>query len=682
MGGDAGYDAATSNGAAVEGLSFGGSAGRQAQALPVQGVLITMCGIAGYAGVHRPEILAPMCASMAHRGPDDEGFWYDAAAEVGLGHRRLSIIDLSEAGHQPMSNEERTLWISYNGEVYNFPEHRDRLEKKGYRFRSHTDTEVLLALYEEKGLDFLNELNGMFAFALWDARKRRLLLARDHAGVKPLYYWRHGSRIYFASEIKALLTIPDFPRELHLPSIVDYLTFLWVPGRNTLLGAANKLEPGHYLLWEDGRVASHRWFSLPYEPDESLAEGEWVDAVHETFMRTTRRQMVSDVPLGAFLSGGLDSSSIVACMRQSFPSREITTYTVRFDPGDMAREQGVDDYPYAQRVARALDVRLKSVLLRPDVVELLPKMVYHLDEPDADPAVFPSYLISKLARQDGTTVLLSGTGGDEVFFGYRSHQAYRAYDRSSWMGRPPIAQTITALAAASAAVLGAQSLIPRRLAKFRKGLTKTGLGRHLALADWSSDVVRRAILSPAVLDAVGSPTPGCMEQYRDSFEGRGDLNFHSHLLIQTFLAAHNFLYSDKSSMAASIETRVPFMDVELMRLAARIPERYKLRGRVTKYVLKKAMERYLPHDLIHRSKTGFGAPLRKWLQEDLNEVSQYLLGPGHLEARGLFDPVFVQRVLDENQSGRKDHAYLIYALLTLELWMQTCLDRPGVEVTL
>lgn len=642
-----------------------------------------MCGIAGYAGLHRPELLEPMCTAMAHRGPDDAGYWVDAEAGVGLGHRRLSIIDLSPAGHQPMSNEDGTLWISYNGEVYNFAEHRDRLVKKGWRFRSHSDTEVLLALYEERGLEFLDELNGMFAFALWDGRRRRLLLARDHAGVKPLYYWRDGSCLYFASEIKALIAIPEMPRRLHLPSIASYLSFLWVPGEHTLLDGVHKLEPGHYLLWQDGQVEIRPWFSLAYEPDESVPEEIWVEEVHDTFMRVTRHQMVSDVPLGAFLSGGLDSSSIVASMRQAFPSREITTYTVRFDTDDMVREMGVEDYPYAREMARRLDVRLKSVVLRPEVIQLLPKMVFHLDEPDADPAVFPSYLISKLAREDGTTVLLSGTGGDEVFFGYRSYQAYRQYERFAWLARSPAASALRAIGSLANFVLGADHVTARRIAKFRRGLAKHGLERHLALSDWSSSEIRHGLFSPALQAAIGPDhVPACMLRYRDSFVGRGELNLHSHLLIQTFLAAHNFLYTDKSSMAVSVETRVPFMDVELLRLAARIPERYKLRGNVTKYVLKKAMKPYLPDHLVRRPKVGFGAPLRRWIQEDLNEVIQYLLGPSHLESRGLFDPVAVQRLLDQNASGHADHAYTIYALLTLELWMQTFLDRPGVEVSL
>src|SRR5690606_27336440 len=251
--------------------------------------------------------------------------------------------DLSPAGHQPMSNEDGTLWISYNGEVYNFAEHRDRLVKKGWTFRSRSDTEVLLALYEERGLDFLDELNGMFAFALWDARQRRLLLARDHAGIKPLYYWCDGPRLYFASEIKGLLAIPELPRKLHLPSVASYLTYLWDPGETTLLEGVRKLEPGQLLLWKDGEISLRTWFSLAWEPAESAGEGEWARRLDDAVLAATRRQMVSDVPLGAFLSGGLDSSSLVACMRRSFPAREIRSYTVRFETDEMVREMGVED---------------------------------------------------------------------------------------------------------------------------------------------------------------------------------------------------------------------------------------------------------------------------------------------------------------------------------------------------
>ncbi len=647
-----------------------------------------MCGIVGYVGTHRPELLEPMCQALAHRGPDDQGSWFDSEAGVGLGHRRLSVIDPSPAGHQPMSSADQSVWISYNGELYNFAEQRERLESEGYAFRSQTDTEVLIALYQKHGLDFLDQLNGMFALALWDARRKRLVLARDHAGIKPLYYHLDGHldgcSLYFASELKALLTIPGLSRELHLPSLRDYLQLLWVPGEHTLLEGVKKLEPGHCLIWEDGAVQVRRWFTLRYDPDPGVREDAWVEQVHDTLLRTTRRQMVSDVPLGAFLSGGLDSSSIVACMRQVWPTRDIDAYTVRFKRGDMAREQGEDDHPHAEAVAAALGVRLRSVHVEPDVIQqLLPKMVYHLDEPDADPAVFPSYLIAKLAQQDGKRVLLSGTGGDEVLFGYRSHLAYKLYGQLPWLEGFPAAQLLSSLGSLSQRVLGTHNRHARRLAKFSRGLCETGLARHLALSDWSSLALRERIVEPELGQAMDlGAVPAAMQRAHDAFEGTGELNRHSHLLIQSFLAAHNFLYTDKSSMAASLEVRVPFLDLELMRLCARIPEACKLQGRTTKVLLRKAMAGLLPESVLGRGKTGFGVPLRSWLRRDLQPLVRALLGAEQLSKRGLFRPSAVAQLLDENELGRADHSYLIYALINLELWQQTFLDRPGVEVTL
>lgn len=643
-----------------------------------------MCGICGYVGTHQPELLEPMSSAMIHRGPDDAGTWSDAGQQVGFGHRRLSIIDLSPAGHQPMSNEDGTVWISYNGEIYNFEELREPLVARGHRFRGRSDTEVLVHLYEERGLDFLKDLNGIFAIALWDGRQRRLILARDHAGIKPLYYWLDGRRLFFASEIKALLKVPGIPRELHEPSICHYLTFLWVPGPDTLLRGVQKLEPGHLLTWQDGRAEIRRWFELAYEPDDSVAEDEWVERVHDTFMRTTRRQMVSDVPLGAFLSGGTDSSAIVACMRRSFPERRIKCYTVRNRPEDISREGFIDDLPYAQEVARLLGVELRAVDTTPRDIELLPRMIYHLDEPDADTAVFPNYLISKLAREDGTTVLLSGTGGDEVFFGYRSHQAQRQYQRLNWIPRPVAGPALAMATAASSATMGAQSAVARRLRKFRRGFLADGIQRQLLMQDWASPATRASLYADEFVARVPdyADPPECLRRYYSSFRGRGVLNRHSHVLIQTFLAAHNFLYTDKSSMATSIEVRVPFLDVELMRLCATIPERVKLRGNVTKYPLKKAMERYIPPRILHRSKTGFGAPLRKWIAEDLGPVIRDWLAPENVRRRGLLKPEAVQRIVEDNRANRADHAYLIYALLTLEIWQRTFIDRPGEAISL
>lgn len=643
-----------------------------------------MCGICGYVGLHQPRLLKAMSDTMIYRGPDDSGEWFDETAQVGLAHRRLSIIDLSPAGHQPMLNADGSICMSYNGEIYNFLEHREYLLKKGYQFRGHSDSEVLLYLYEEFGIDFLNKLNGMFALAIWDSRTRDMILARDHAGIKPLYYWQNGQKLYFASEIKALLKIPGIPLELNESQIQMYLTLLWVPGEETMLKDIYKIEPGHYLRWKDGNIEKKQWFHLIYEQDESVREEEWIERVHDTFMAATRRQMISDVPLGAFLSGGLDSSSIVACMRESFPNREIKCYTMAYDEKDLEREGFENDFPYAKKVAKHLDLEMTTMFFKPDMVNLLPKMVFHMDEPDADPTAIVTYIVSKLARDDGRVVLLSGTGGDEVFFGYRSHQAYRLMEHLGNIPRGLMGPLLSGANTLSRLVQSAHGPLSRRLNKFQRALMADGLERHMALVDWCSPEVRNEILSPELKSRLqgGEAIPNSMIKYFDQFIGKGELNRHSYILIQTFLAAHNFLYTDKCGMATSVENRVPFMDVDLMRLCATIPERFKLKGKETKYLLKKSMERYLPKDVIYRGKTGFSPPLREWIINGLEPMIQEYLAPERLKQRGLFDPQAVQQIIQENRDRVKDHGYLIYALLTLDVWISTFIDKSGQEVSL
>jgi asparagine synthase (glutamine-hydrolysing) len=641
-----------------------------------------MCGICGYVGCNRPELLEQMCSVMTHRGPDDFGIWFDLKQNVGLGHRRLSIIDLSSAGHQPMSNADGTIWLSYNGEIYNFQEYRKLLVEKGYKFRGNSDTEVLLYLYEEFGLDFLNKLNGIFALAIWNTKRKELLLVRDHAGIKPLYYWQDNSRLYFASEIKALLRIPEIPRELNENAVPAYLTFLWVPGEQTMLKSVKKIEPGHFLVWKNGRLRVEKWFTLTYSPDKSVSEEQWIERVRDTFMRTTQRQMISDASLGAFLSGGLDSSSIVSCMRNVFPEREINCYTISHKQEELAREGIVHDFPYAEKVAKSFNVNLKSRVINKDILKLLPKMVYHLDEPDADPAAILTYIIAEMAREDGVKVLLSGTGGDEIFFGYRSHQAYRQYEYLKWVPDFLLSSLLSAATATATLMRGTQSALARRTRKFRNGLLQQGLAKHIALADWSDPQTRLNIVTDEFSQALREDQyiNSCMKKYFDNFTGTGELNRHSYVLTQTFLAAHNFLYNDKAAMAASIEVRVPFMDIELMKLTACIPEHYKMKGTKLKYLFNKAMQPYLPREVLCRKKTGFYVPLRQWLADGLDDAMCELLSPARLKARGIFKSDEIQNMLKENRENKADHGYLIYALMCLELWQQTFIDQPGVEV--
>jgi len=640
-----------------------------------------MCGICGYIGESRPELLEPMCASMIHRGPDDSGTWFDVEKKIGLGHRRLSILDLTSAGHQPMGSVDGKIWLSYNGEIYDCVKHRSDLIKRGYNFRGNSDTEVLLYLYEVYGDDFLKRINGMFSLAIWDSRRERLLLARDHAGVKPLYYWRSGERLFFSSELKSLLQVPEIPRELNKETLGTYLTLLWVPGNTTMLKGIEKLEPGHMLVWERGEIKISQWFTIDYSPENGVAEAEWIERVESEFMAVIERQMVSDVKVGAFLSGGLDSSAIVAAMRNLNPDSKISCYTTAYDSNDLKREGIIDDLPYAKKVAKSLGVDLNLVEMTPKVVELLPKMVFQMEEPDADPSAILTYLIAKLAHEDGTKVLMSGTGGDEVLFGYRSHQAYRRFQQLDFLPKYMGSLSLNLMTTVGNILQGAQGSIARRARKFRKGFLSDGVNRHLALVDWSNRNIRRSILlDKNLVDVANNHALKVISKYYDNFVGQGDINRHSHVLVQTFLAAHNFLYTDKCAMSSSVEVRVPYMDVEFMKLCASIPENIKLKGNITKFVLKKSMEKYLPKDVLYRPKTGFAPPIREWIITGLSSLIDELLSEKQIIKRGLFDYKEVAILINENRNNVADHGYLIYALLSLEIWCQTFLDRPAVEV--
>lgn len=626
-----------------------------------------------------------MAARISHRGPDGSGEWANAEHRVGLAHRRLAIIDLSPRGRQPMTNEDGTIWLVFNGEIYNYQSLRKDLIAKGHQFTSDTDSEVLVHLYEELGEAMLDKLNGMFAFAIYDMRQRKLMLARGPAGIKPLYYAVHQGALYFSSEMKSLMAIPGLPRELNLDVLPEYLTFLWVGGEQTMMKSVHKLEPGNLLVWQDGTMTVRYWSSMRYDQDESMTYADASQLVHDELFATVRRYMVADVPLGAFLSGGIDSSCIVACMRHSYPGRPIKSYVIRSSVAENHSDDLSEDYPHAVDVANHLAIDLKVIDAHPDMMTLLPKLVWHLDEPDADPAGILSYVICKAAREDGTTVLLSGTGGDEVFFGYRSHQAMDRYQKLRGMLGRVTSLLLGAGGALAASVLGAQSPPARRIEKFRNGLNASGLQRHIALVDWASPESRQAVYATSALKGRPDPrmhVPEFLERYARAFQGTGAINLHSHLLIQTFLSAHNFLYTDKASMAVGLEVRVPFMDLELLKLCARIPERHKLQPGRTKPLLRSAMGQYLPSSVFTRKKTGFGVPLRHWISNSLRPMVRHVLSPDRIRARGLFDPVAVARMIAEHDRKVADHAYLIYAILCLELWMQTFIDEPGLIVTI
>ena len=640
-----------------------------------------MSGVCGFLGDDRTALLEQMSAAIAHRGPDVASSWFDPAHRVGLAHRLLACQQGSAGEAQPVPNAGGTVRMGCDGTLFDRAAQARWLEGRGRSLALGTgDAALLLALYDEKGLAFLEDVNGAFALALWDSARRRLLLARDHVGMRPLYYWQDGPRIYFASELKALTRIPELSRSLDLEVLPMYLRFLWVPGPATMLRGVRKVEPGHQVVWEDGRLTSRRWFAMQWSPDETVTPREWAEEARSTLHDAVRRQSSSTRSLGSFLSGGMDTSSIVACLRAQRPGEDLRVYTAAPDGAAMSREGFGDDCVFAKLVARHFDLTLRSFAFDAAQVSHLPEAVFHMDEPDADPAILACYGVGRLARADGIDVLLSGAGGDESFFGYRSHIAYRAYERLDWL--PPAAcRAVFSLSSrASARVLGADAWLPRRLRKFGNGLAARGLARHLELVDWSSAAARATLLRPEVLREIQDRTPDCFGAYWQGFDGTGEINRHTWLLLLTFLGAHDLVYNDKTCMANGVEVRMPFLDREVLRLVARIPEGQKLHRGMRKFVLRSAMSPGMPEGLFDRRKTPFAAPLRSWLKRDLQPLVTEMVSERRVVGRGLFDWPGIRRVLADNDANRADHSYLVYALLTLEIWQETFIDRPGVRL--
>ncbi len=632
-----------------------------------------MCGICGVVGTADEPLLKNMLTAIAHRGPDDEGIYVAEAASgsrVGLGHRRLAIIDVSPAGHEPMSDADGDIWLTYNGEIYNFKEIRAELAKRGVRFKSETDAEVVIYAYREWGLNALTLFNGLFAFALWDARSKELVLARDRLGIKPLYYAETPAGFAFASEIKAILTIPGVRREVDLEALHQYLSFLWTPDPKTIFQGIEKLPPGHFLIYKDGRAEVRQYWDLEFNEDETLSEQEWVERVREQVERSVRLQMISDVPLGAFLSGGLDSSSIVALMCGMTDER-VTTYTLGFTNEDLRYDILEDDVKYAREIGAKLGVDYHEDFFKPQVMELLPKLVYHLDEPIADPAVITSYLICKAARQK-LTVLLSGMGGDEVFAGYPRHIAVKlaeAYNVIPQFISKPL------VAAMPAAVPGRFNALFRNTKKLARSAALPLRERYLGFGTYFTEAEKRELYSEAMREATaGFEAHSTHQQYFDRVANEDFINQMLYVDLKTFLPCLNLTYTDKTSMASSMEVRVPFLDHELVELAARIPARLKIKGLTRKYVLKKAAEKWLPRNIVYRKKAGFSAPLRAWLQKDLRELVEDLLSKDTIEKRGYFDYHEVRRLIDDNLSGREDNNLKVFQLLTLELWHRQFID--------
>jgi asparagine synthase (glutamine-hydrolysing) len=638
-----------------------------------------MCGIAGKLSFEQgrnvePELIQRMCEAIAHRGPDDGAVWCDGP--IGLGHRRLSIIDLSEAGRQPMCNEDGSLWIVFNGEIYNFLELRHELEQQGYRFRSRTDTEVLLHLYHRDGVDCLHRLRGMFAFAIWDARRRELFLARDRVGKKPLCYHADPYGITFGSEIKAVLQDPEVDREPDPVAIHHYLTYQCVPAPLCAFRGVHKLLPGHYLIARDGRYHVRRYWKLSHRPKlaartERERRGLEIELL-ERLDEATRLRMTSDVPLGAFLSGGVDSSAIVGLMsdRSSLPVR---TFSIGFDDDDY------NELAYARNVAAHFGTQHTEFVVRPNALEVLPQLVWHFDEPFADASAIPTWYVSRLAREH-VTVVLNGDGGDESFAGYDRYVANQLAGRLA-----PLKPVLGSRAFRFALDLlphGATSASARwRLKRFVEQLGREPRERNAAwLAQFDTDA-KRELYSTAFRLWAGERDAEEMLHTRHR-EADAD-NFTDATLyadITTYLPDTLLVKVDIMSMAHGLEARSPFLDHEFMEFAARLPEDMKLAGGKTKVALKRALRGVLPAEVLHRRKMGFNAPVDRWLRRELKELSYDLLLSMRARGRGYFRPQFVEQMLREHSQGTRNWHAQIWNLMMLESWQRTFVDEPAVAM--
>jgi asparagine synthase (glutamine-hydrolysing) len=631
-----------------------------------------MCGIVGIVqpgGQRRfgPADVERMTGMIVHRGPDDRGVYDGGEAIIGM--RRLSIIDLA-GGHQPISNEDGSVWVVCNGEIYNFGRLRKRLEERGHRFTTHTDTEVLVHLYEEHGLDMMAQLEGMYGFALWDVKQRRLLLARDRLGIKPVYYFEQGRGLAFGSEIKAFLALPGFSAAVDGGALHDYLAVGYAVSPRTIFAGVSKLPPASLLTWQDGRTSITRYWSPPERTISSRSAADWTDAVRAELERSIADHMIADVPVGAFLSGGIDSSAVAMLMARH-SAEPLNTYSIGYSGGGAA--EYYNELPYAREVAERIHSNHREIEVQPDVARLLPKLIWHLEEPISDSAIATTYLVSELAAKS-VKVILSGVGGDELFAGYNrylgGHYSRRYQQVPAWARRrlmPTLAKVLPS---------GRQNRL-MDLARYAKRFIQASeldwreqYKLYVALAD-------RDVL--AKLTSGSAPLADALDKVLNGEHSDDELLRLLRVDWQTQLSEDILLLTDKITMACSIECRVPFLDHRLVELAASIPAAQKLRDGRLKSVLKDALRGVLPDTVIDRRKRGFGAPVGAWFKRELAPLRATLLSHETVAARGLLDPSAVNALCADHDANREDYTDLILVLLNLEVWSRLFLDGRSYE---
>jgi asparagine synthase (glutamine-hydrolysing) len=641
-----------------------------------------MCGIAGLVGDFVPGLIDQMNATQVHRGPDGSGVFESPRSQVALGHVRLAILDLSDEAAQPMTSPDGRYTLIYNGEIYNFRELRASFSDNGLPQTSSGDTQVLLHGLMRWGKAFIERLNGMFTFALWDDRDRELILVRDPLGIKPLYYTepRPGS-LLFASEIKALCAHPGVRREPDFQTIQQHLTFCHSCSERTALAGIRRLPPGSLLRWRASNPAAEirqYWHSSFGEAPRADDPGD-VARLREAVAQATQRQLVSDVPVGSFLSGGLDSSLITAISSANWVGRDrFRSYTISYPAKSNRLDRAHDDAPYARRLASSLWLDFHELEIGPSITSLLPKVIYHLDEPIADPAAITCYLICRLAREHGTKVLLSGQGADELFGGYPRYAVLRSLrwlDQAPHGARAVLARSGNLLPGGFGGPIGATL---RRTKRVLRDVHRSPDERFLAYCMMTADSTARGILSPALTHALANfrADADCLSRMETS--GLSEIDRFLERDLAVYLPNHNLLYTDKMGMALGVEARVPLLDQELVALGTSLSAAQKLKP-VPKAILRRAARGLVPDEIIDRPKAGFGAPFRHWLRHDLSSMWNDLMSPRAIENRGWFQPDVIQRLRRHSQTRRADYYMLQWALLTLEIWARQFLDQnPAV----
>ncbi|HUP42695.1 MAG TPA: asparagine synthase (glutamine-hydrolyzing) [Thermoanaerobaculia bacterium] len=628
-----------------------------------------MCGIAGVARADRtariePELLAAMAAVIAHRGPDDEGFHF--AGGVGLAHRRLSIIDVGN-GRQPLANEDGSVVVVFNGEIYNYAELTAGLEARGHRFRTRSDTETIVHRYEERGAGCVEDFRGMFAFALWDEPRRRLLLARDRLGIKPLYYYAAPGLLVFGSEIKSLLEHPEVPRELDPEALELYLALRYVPGPRTLFRGIQKLQPGHLLVWDDGELHIRRYWDLPREGEGTVAPAEARERFSELLDESVRLRLVSEVPLGVFLSGGLDSTAILATMSRVAPGRRFKTFTVGYQ-APSGEDDAANELGWARMAAEAYGAEHHELRLSDDDFrDFLPELVWHLDEPVADPACVPLYYISRLAR-DEITVVLSGEGADEILGGYGIYRRMLGLERAHRLLGGPLAPLTTA---AAGLLPGERLRHAARLAALPLEERYRGVSRGF-LPEQQARLLGREAGGPG--GGAGDPVAAALAGRYAAVAGGSALERMLYLDATTWLPDDLLVKADKMTMANSQELRVPFLDHRMVELAATLGPEHKIRGGRGKVLLRETMAGRVPRPILERSKQGFPVPTVPLLRR-LGGLTRELLLGRDAACRAWFDPAAVARLVDEHERGAARRDQELWSLLVFELWHGTFLDR-------